>query len=126
MSNGISQFKIYTAKITKLHRHFKILHRQNFEFGGNYIRMIVPYNWKPEEGEVEIVEKNESAIEESTLKIIVEIISDNPNVTIPEIAERLKLNPRGIAKHFKILQEKGLIRRVGPDKGGHWEVIENN
>ncbi len=61
-----------------------------------------------------------------TQKIIVDIISDNPNVTIPEIAERLKLNPRGIAKHFKILQEKGLIRRVGPDKGGHWEVIENN
>ena len=59
-----------------------------------------------------------------TQKTIVEIIIGNPNVTIPEIAKQLDLNPRGIAKHFKVLQDKGVIRRVGPDKGGHWEVIE--
>lgn len=27
--------------------------RDNFEFGGNYVRMIVPYNWIPKEGEME-------------------------------------------------------------------------
>ena len=58
-----------------------------------------------------------------TQKTIVEIIIGNPNVTIPEVARQLDLNPRGIAKHFKVLQDKGVIRRVGPDKGGHWEVI---
>ena len=58
-----------------------------------------------------------------TQKTIVEIIINNPNVTIPEVARQLNLNPRGIAKHFKVLQDKGVIRRVGPDKGGHWEVI---
>ena len=58
-----------------------------------------------------------------TQKTIVEIIIGNPNVTIPEVARQLNLNPRGIAKHFKVLQDKGVIRRVGPDKGGHWEVI---
>ena len=58
-----------------------------------------------------------------TQKTIVEIIISNPNVTIPEVARQLDLNPRGIAKHFKVLQDKGVIRRAGPDKGGHWEVI---
>ena len=58
-----------------------------------------------------------------TQKTIVEFIISNPNVTIPEVARQLNLNPRGIAKHFKVLQDKGVIRRVGPDKGGHWEVI---
>ena len=58
-----------------------------------------------------------------TQKTIVEIIISNSNVTIPEVARQLGLNPRGIAKHFKVLQDKGVIRRVGPDKGGHWEVI---
>ena len=24
------------------------------------------------------------------------------------------------------MKDQGLIRRVGPDKGGHWEVINNN
>ena len=58
-----------------------------------------------------------------TQKRIMEIVVSNPYVTIPQVASQLNLNPRGIAKHFKALQEKGVIRRVGPDKGGHWEVI---
>ena len=59
-----------------------------------------------------------------TRKSIVEIMMSNPNVTIPQIAELLGMNSRGIDKHIKSLREQGLIRRVGPDKGGHWEVIE--
>ena len=30
---------------------------------------------------------------------------------------------RGIDKNIKKLKEQGLIRRVDPDKGGHWEVV---
>lgn len=29
-----------------------------------------------------------------------------------------------IAKQMGNLQKAGIIRRVGPDKGGYWEVIE--
>lgn len=59
-----------------------------------------------------------------TRKDIVDIISNNPNATIPQIAKQLGKNPRGIDKHLKTLREQGIIRRVGPDKGGHWEVVE--
>lgn len=59
-----------------------------------------------------------------TPKRIVEIISENTATTIPKVAERLGLNVRGVAKHFKNLQEQGVIRRVGPDKGGHWEIVD--
>ena len=58
-----------------------------------------------------------------TQKAIVDIIEENPHVTITQVAEQLKLNARGIAKHFKNLQVQGIIRRVGPDKGGHWEIV---
>ena len=59
-----------------------------------------------------------------TRKDIVRIMSESPYVTIPQIAEQLKLNVRGIAKHIKNLQNEGIIKRIGPDKGGHWEVVE--
>ena len=93
---------------------------------------------KLELDEVELalpIEKTEKSFQESsqkstlkstlksTQKSIVEIIMRNPEVTIPQVANLLDLNPRGIAKHFKTLQDKGIIRRVGPDKGGHWEVV---
>ena len=58
-----------------------------------------------------------------TRKNIVEMIESNPTITLNEIAEQLGKNPRGIDKHIKQLQDQGIIRRVGPAKGGHWEII---
>ena len=26
--------------------------------------------------------------------------------------------------NIRKLREKGIIKRIGPDKGGHWEIIE--
>ncbi len=36
----------------------------------------------------------------------------------------LSLTRRGVEEQIKSLKAKGIIRCVGPDKGGHWEVIE--
>ena len=56
---------------------------------------------------------------------ILELISASPSITISEIAVRLGMTKRGVDKNIKRLKEQGVIRRVGPDKGGHWEVIES-
>jgi ATP-dependent DNA helicase RecG len=47
----------------------------------------------------------------------------NPTVSTPMLAEQLGLSTTAIDKHLKALRESGLIRRVGPAKGGHWEVL---
>ena len=39
------------------------------------------------------------------------------------MADSLGIIRRAVAKHIKKLQEQGIIRRVGPDKGGYWEII---
>ena len=39
------------------------------------------------------------------------------------MAESLGINRSAISKHLKLMQTKGIIRRIGPDKGGHWEVL---
>ena len=43
--------------------------------------------------------------------------------TDPVISEN---RPRDFRIKYNIrkLREKGIIKRIGPDKGGHWEVIE--
>lgn len=41
-----------------------------------------------------------------------------------ELAQRLKISEVSIYKRIIKLKQKDLIRRVGSDKGGHWEVIE--
>lgn len=62
---------------------------------------------------------------ESALQII-KAIKNNPNITLSEIAEEIGLSRRLVATNMKSLQEHGVIKRVGPNKGGHWEVCENN
>jgi predicted HTH transcriptional regulator len=59
-----------------------------------------------------------------TRKSIMVIISNNPTITLDQIASQLGKNPRGIDKHVKILRELGVLRRVDGNNGGHWEIIK--
>ena len=70
--------------------------------------------------------ENKSSLKSSlkSSQKILELISVSPSITISEIADRLGMTTRGVDKNIKRLKEQGVIRRVGPDKGGHWEVIE--
>ena len=81
-----------------------------------------------EESATQEGQSTQKSMPESTLKgtrkTIVEIIESNPNITLDQLAEQIGKNPRGIDKHVKILRELGILRRIGPDKGGHWEIIE--
>lgn len=54
---------------------------------------------------------------------ILAIVSDNPYITQLELASKLGISLVHINKNMKKLQGLGLIRRVGPDKSGHWEVV---
>ena len=58
----------------------------------------------------------------SSVKII-EMMKENPEITIPMIAEMLHKTTRSIEKSIAKLQSNGFVKRVGPDKGGHWEVL---
>ena len=55
---------------------------------------------------------------------LVEIILSTPAATIPIMQEKLGITRDGVNKALKRLKSKGIIRRVGPDKGGHWEVLK--
>lgn len=55
---------------------------------------------------------------------ILKIIEVTPSITLPELATKLDMSLAGIKKHIRQLQTEGSLRRIGPDKGGHWEVVK--
>lgn len=55
---------------------------------------------------------------------IVNAIKQNQFVSQTEIAKELSLARETVNRNMKKLQEQGIIKRVGADKNGHWEVIE--
>lgn len=44
--------------------------------------------------------------------------------TSASLAKYFQVDARTIRRDLSALQSQGIIRRVGPDKGGHWEIIE--
>ncbi len=60
-----------------------------------------------------------------TDKEIIALLSAKPEMTIPELAEALSLSTRAVEKQIARLREEGRLRRVGPKKGGHWEVVRS-
>ena len=55
---------------------------------------------------------------------ILDVVKGDPHVTQQEIATRLNLSLRGVEDMIKRDREKGLIRRVGGKRFGHWEVVK--
>jgi len=51
-------------------------------------------------------------------------MKDEPALSAKEIGVRLDLTPRAIEKQIAALKKSGKIKRVGPAKGGHWEVMD--
>ena len=60
---------------------------------------------------------------QKTAERLLEILKRNPAATQAEMMRRLGIKSRNaVQKHIANLKQAGRLRRVGPDKGGHWEV----
>ena len=57
----------------------------------------------------------------SSVKIL-DVIRQNSSVTAVELSQHLGLTLRAVEKQLANLKQEGVLRRIGPDKGGHWEV----
>ena len=53
---------------------------------------------------------------------IVEAIVENRAVSAQVLAGLIGISRRKIQDHLAKLKDKGILKRIGPDKGGHWEV----
>ena len=61
---------------------------------------------------------------EKTVEKILSAMKDNPSITQRQLVKTTGLSRRGIEWQLNQLKAKGIIRRIGPDKGGRWEVVE--
>lgn len=112
-----------------------------FHFTDNFIRITIPVSAQKDSaiGEESAEKVNdisgqkttmwpegvEKSVEKSVEKIT-KAMKDNPQITVKELTTLVGLSRRGVEKNIKKLQEQGVIRRVGPDKGGHWEIVKQD
>ena len=56
-------------------------------------------------------------------KRIVDIIRCDGKSTYSGLAQKCECSIPTIQRRIGVLQKMGVLRRVGPDRGGHWEVV---
>ena len=66
--------------------------------------------------------ENQKSSQKSSQKII-EIIRTDPTITIADLAVHVGISDRAVKKQIERLKAQSRIRRIGPDKGGSWEVM---
>lgn len=78
----------------------------------------------------EIIETEKKVTVKVSVKVtvnqqkILDVINENPFVTQEELAQIIGLSRKSIIQNMKKLQENGLLKRVGADKNGRWEIVE--
>ena len=71
----------------------------------------------------ENVTENVTDASQKTSQKIIDLIKEDPYISTTKMAEIIGVDRRNIARNIKKLKEQGAVRRVGPDKGGFWEII---
>ena len=59
----------------------------------------------------------------SSAERIIAYLMANPEASAHELSIVVNLSVKGVEKNLRTLKASNRLRRVGPDKGGHWEVI---
>ncbi len=71
-----------------------------------------------------LVERVGSKLVENQLRIILLVVEDG-RISKKRMSEILKITTTAIDKNILKLKKLDIIRRVGPDKGGYWEIAKN-
>jgi len=59
-----------------------------------------------------------------TPQVILRTLKEFPHASIPEIAKKIGKSTSAIERAIRKLRNTGCLTRIGPDKGGRWEVID--
>ena len=122
---GIDYSPIY------LERFFRnLLMGEQWDLRNRYLHISPTAEWRHQpqlgvEERVKTVEETPKTVEESgkTADMILQLLKNNPKLTVRKITVMIGLSRRGVEEQIKSLKSKNLLRRLGPTKGGQWEVL---
>ena len=91
-----------------------------FDIEENYINVSITYD-------VEVMASmrvTDVGAENNLEENIILELKMNPKITRKELSSKLQIGITSVYRILNRLKEKKKIKRIGPDKGRHWEIIE--
>lgn len=56
-------------------------------------------------------------------QLILETIKGNPTISLSQLSKIIGISQTAIENNIAKLKKTGFLARIGPDKGGHWEIL---
>jgi predicted HTH transcriptional regulator len=113
----------------KIIRALSIMHAGNprptidYEPGGIWIKFPFSTIYLAQVSNGTDAKKSSGKSSGKTEDKIIAIARKSPSVSIPQIAEILGISTRAVEKQIRQLKQTNRIRRIGPAKGGNWQVV---
>ena len=79
--------------------------------------------YTPESAE-KMSEQMSEQMSEKTREKILSNLNATPYITMNELTKIVEISKKGVEWQMAKLKKEGRIKRIGPDKGGYWEVME--
>lgn len=99
---------------TGIRRVLRFYPKEVFSFSPSFLRVSVPF----------AREEAQKSDGDSDPKTVLEAIRRNPGITRNELASLLRVSESTVYREITELKAKGVLRRVGETKNGHWEIVE--
>lgn len=55
---------------------------------------------------------------------IMALLSQDSTLSAADLAKRIGITAKAVEKQIARMKADGVLRRIGPDKGGYWQVVE--
>ena len=69
---------------------------------------------------------HENVHEKSRTDLILDVIRENNAVSLKELAQKIGVASKTIQRDLGRLKSENVIRRIGPDKGGYWQIMKDS
>ena len=105
--------------ISNVYKYLKLYSNTAPEFNEEQLfKVTIPILHKEKVGEKvgEKLTENQNAI--------LQIIDEDNRISARLLAKKIGISQRKVEENIRKLKEKGVLERIGPDKGGHWRLIQ--
>ena len=99
------------------------LPKPEFRFNGSFFAILYDKTYFGEKVTKRVTEKVTKRVTENQKKILNNISKDSL-ITVKKLSQIVGISERKIKENIAKLKQKGLLKRIGPAKGGHWEIIK--
>lgn len=108
---------------TGIIRILKIYDKDVYEFSDNFIRVNFKFKSSDSLSSIPRSVKNDNIILSETQKNILKLIKENSRITQEEMKNIIGVNITTVARNLSELKSKNIIKRIGSNKKGQWEIL---